>query len=241
MVCAPSETWGGRVPHPLLCEIYDTGEIVLGDGTRRAAHAQVSRANAEGLHRAVLQLRPTRVLEVGMAYGIASLAILAALEEIGGDGRLLSVDPYQREIWRDGGRKTVERSGLAHRHELIEDFDYLALPRLIEQQRHFDLAYIDGDHSFDYVMLDFFFVDLALEVGGVVGFNDCGWRSVFKVIRFIETHKKYAEIDVGIEPDYHGRNPLVTLGRRLFRFNWSDRYFRKLADHKPANSFYARF
>ena len=102
-------------------------------------------------------------------------------------------------------------------------------------------ADIDGDHSFDYVMLDFFFVDLTLEVGGVVGFNDCGWKSVFRVIRFIETHKEYAEIDLGIEPDYHGRNALVSLGRRLFGFNWSDRYFRKLEDHTPANNFYARF
>lgn len=176
-----------------------------------------------------------------MAYGISSLAILAALQEAGGEGRLLSIDPHQRQIWRDGGRKTVERSGLGHRHELIEDFDYLVLPRLIEQQCRFDLAYIDGHHSFDYVMLDFFFVDLALEVGGVVGFNDCGWKSVFRAIRFIETHKKYAEIDVGIEPDYHGRNALFTLGRRLFGFNWSDRYFRKLEDHTPANNFYARF
>ena len=229
------------MPHPLLREIYDTGEVVLGDGTRRAAHAQVARANAEGLYRAVLGERPTRVLEVGMAYGISSLAILAALQEAGGEGRLLSIDPHQRQIWRDGGRKTVERSGLGHRHELIEDFDYLVLPRLIEQQCRFDLAYIDGHHSFDYVMLDFFFVDLALEVGGVVGFNDCGWKSVFRVIRFIETHKKYAEIDVGIEPDYHGRNALFSLGRRLFGFNWSDRYFRKIEDHTPANNFYARF
>jgi hypothetical protein len=229
------------VPHPLLREIYDTGEVVLGDGTRRAAHAQVSRANAEGLYRAVLRERPARVLEVGMAYGISSLAILAALQDTGGEGRLLSIDPHQGQIWRDGGRKTVERSGLGHRHELIEDFDYLVLPRLIEQQCRFDLAYIDGYHSFDYVMLDFFFVDLALEVGGVVGFNDCGWKSVFRVIRFVETHKKYAEIDVGVEPDYHGRNALFSLGRRLFGFSWSDRYFRKLEDHTPANNFYARF
>jgi hypothetical protein len=46
---------------------------------------------------------------------------------------------------------------------------------------------------------------------------------------------------VGIEPDYHGRNALFALGRRLLGFNRSDRYFRKLEDHTPANNFYARF
>lgn len=226
---------------PILEEIYETGEVELGDGSRVAVHGQVSRPNVEGLRRAVLQERPESVLEVGMAHGISSLAIVGALEEIGGAGRLLSIDPYQTEIWRGGGRKTLERSGLGARHELIEDFDYLALPQLVREGRRFGLAYIDGYHSFDYAMLDFFFVDLMLEVGGVVGFNDCGWPSIFKVLRFIASHKKYAEIDVGIPPDYHGRSPLRTLVRRLRGFNWSDRYFRKLEDHTPANNFYARF
>jgi hypothetical protein len=226
---------------PILEDIYETGEVELGDGSRVAVHAEVSRSNVEGLRRAVLQEAPRNVLEVGMAHGISSVAILGALEEIGGEGRLLSIDPYQTEVWRDGGRRTVERSGLGARHELIEDFDYLALPALAREGRRFGFAYIDGYHSFDYVMLDFFYADRMLDVGGVVGFNDCGWPSVFKVLRFIETHKKYAEIDVGIPPDYHGRSPLRTLARRLRGFNWSDRYFRKREDHTPANNFYARF
>ena len=90
-------------------------------------------------------------------------------------------------------------------------------------------------------MLDFFYVDHMLEVGGVVGFNDCGWPSVFKVLGFLRTHKKYEEIDVGIPPSYKGRSPLRTVARWLRGFNWADRYFRKRAEHTPANDFYARF
>jgi hypothetical protein len=226
---------------PILEEIYETGEIELGDGSRVPVHSQVTRPNIEGLRRAVLQERPESVLEIGMAHGISSLAILGALEEIGGDGQLLSIDPHQTQAWGNGGRRSIERSGLAARHALIEDFDFLALPELVRQKRSFDFAYVDGYHSFDYVMLDFFFVDRMLEVGGVVGFNDCGWPSIFRVLRFIQSHKKYAEVDVGIPPDYHGRSPVRTLARRLRGFNWSDRYFRKLEQHTPANNFYARF
>ena len=42
----------------------------------------------------------------------------------------------------------------------------------------YDLVYVDGHHSFDYVLLDFFYADQLLGAGGVVGFNDCGWPSV---------------------------------------------------------------
>jgi hypothetical protein len=227
--------------HALLQEVYESGEVTLSDGSRSRVHSQITRVNAEGLHRAVLQLRPERVLEVGAAYGLASVAILSALEELDGKGTLVSIDPYQRERFRDGGLALVARAGLAHRHEFIGDFDYLALPELVRCGRRFDLVYIDGYHSFDFVLVDYFYSDLMLDVGGVVGFNDCGWKSVFRVLRFIQSHKDYEEIDVGIPPDYGSRNPLFALGRRLLGFNRADRYFRKRSEHTPPNNYYAHF
>jgi predicted O-methyltransferase YrrM len=228
-------------PHPILNEIYTDKTLIDGDGQTVPLHSHIIPENVHGLYNAIWKERPRRAIEVGMAYGISSLTILAALEKIGGEGTLTSIDPFQTEAWRRGGLKTVERAGLSHRHRFIEEYDYLALPKLIEQVQKFDFAYIDGYHSFDYVLVDFFMIDLLLEVNGVVGFNDCGWRSVFKVIRFLQTHKKYEEIDVGIKPRYRGRNFLHRSVWRFLGCNVRDRYFRKLAEHKPANNFYARF
>lgn len=228
-------------PHPLLDEIFTSKTVVDGEGQSIPLQAQITPDNVQGLYNAVVQESPTAVVEVGMAYGISSLTILAALDKAGSGGTLVSIDPYQTTNWKSGGLKTVERAGFADRHTLIEDVSYLALPRLIEQAKKFDLAYIDGYHSFDYVLVDFFMIDLLLRVGGVVGFNDCGMRSVFKAIRFVQTHKKYEELDVGIKPNYQGRNVLITLGRRVTGRKRNDRYFRKLADYKTPTKFYARF
>ena len=139
-----------------------------------------------------------------MAFGVSSLAILAALREIGQDGKLISIDPGQSTGWQGCGRTAVARAGLSSRHELIEDYDYNALPRLLTSGLRIDFAYIDGWHTFDYSLLDWWYVDRMLPAGGVVGFNDCGWPAVEKAIRFVMTHRKYEELDVGLPPRYQG-------------------------------------
>ena len=60
--------------------------------------------------------------------------------------------------------------------------DYLALPQLVGDRQTIQFAYIDGWHTFDYTLLDFFYVDKMLDPGGVVAFNDCALPSVRRVI-----------------------------------------------------------
>ena len=52
---------------------------------------------------------------------------------------------------------------------------------------HLESAAVDGWHTFDYALLDFWYADKMLDVNGVVGFNDCGWRAVSKAIGFVLT------------------------------------------------------
>jgi hypothetical protein len=80
-----------------------------------------------------------------------------------------------------------------------------------------------------------------LNVGGLIAFNDCGYRAVHRVIRFVLSHRKYREIDVGLPRDYRGRNALVTASRRLTGRSSSERYFEKLEAWEPSWNFYARF
>src|SRR4051794_28551903 len=92
---------------------------------------------AEALYGSILRETPGNVLEIGMAFGVTSLAILTALEEIGGGGELTTIDPYQSTDWHGIGVLNVERARLDHAHTLIEDYDYLALPRLLEAGARF--------------------------------------------------------------------------------------------------------
>jgi methyltransferase family protein len=69
---------------------------------------------------------------------------------------------------------------------------YLALPSLVSQGTKVDFAFIDGWHTFDYALTDFFYVDLLLRPGGVVVIDDTDFPSVWRLCRFIVTNLAYS-------------------------------------------------
>lgn len=233
---------------PVLAEMIMSGSAPAADGTAVAMHSFIPQPYAEALHRLVLQERPDFVVEIGMAFGVSTLAILSALDRLGGAGRLLSIDPLQARSFYGCGLAAVKRAGLDQRHELIEAFDYEALPRLLSSGQTLDMAYIDGWHTFDYVLLDWWYIDRMLRGGGVVGFNDCGWPAVDKAIKFVMSHRRYAELDVGLPLEAADYSRAKGLKRRLLRRDVrssyrqaQDRYFRKLGAWEPSWDFYVEF
>ena len=234
---------------PVLKEILDSGLVQTLDGGQVPIDSNISLAYAQALYETVLRKRPRVVLEVGMAFGVASLAILSALRENGENGKLVSIDPNQLSgSWKGGGVTAVARAGFKESHELIADYDFSALPQLLSSGFKPNLAYIDGWHTFDYVLLDWWYLDKMLPVGGVVGFNDCGWPAIDRAIKFVLTHRRYREMDVGLPVEFakQGRKRellrLMTLGKknRWYR-RAEDRYFEKLENWEPNWDFFAPF
>jgi hypothetical protein len=225
----------------VLSEIFSTRLVRDPQGRPIPVHSEINPTLAGALYRTVLAEQPSLVLEIGMAYGVSSLAILSALAELGGDRKLISIDPFQDSEWQGAGRECVKRAGFAHLHQLVQEPDYFALPRLLRDKVSIDFAYIDGMHTFDYVLLDGFYIDKLLKVDGVVGFNDCGFRSIHKYLKFFVSHRKYEELNVGLKADYRGRNPLVTASRILTGRSNTDRYFRKKANWEPSHNFFKQF
>ena len=91
-----------------------------------------------------------------------------------------------------------------------------------------DLVYIDGNHDFDFAFTDFFLADKAIRKNGIVAFNDAGWKSVFRVIKFLNASKRYSEMDVGLPKRFAARRKVYEFIKRLEGRPSSDRYFRKL-------------
>jgi predicted O-methyltransferase YrrM len=160
------------------------------------------------------------ILEIGMANGSSTVALLKTLDENGG-GTVTSIDPFQNRdehgvAYAIGGQgvRNVAASGLANHHRLIEDYDYIALPGLLSQQTAFDMVFIDGYHSFDYTFLDFFYTDLLLKEGGICAFHDTGWPTVYKVTDFLMKNKDYEP--VGPRPSRYLSNVAMRGLRRGF-------------------------
>ena len=248
---------------PILREMLETGTALDESGAVHQIGAHLSLEHCTALYNAVLHLRPSVVVEIGMAYGTSALAILSALTETG--GRLISIDPDELTQWNGVGVASVKRAGFSEQHELIADFDYLALPELLRRGERIDFAYIDGWHTFDYTLLDFFYIDKMLSAGGMVGFNDCDLRAVHRVIKFVKRYRHYTEVDVGLKRDYStgqiGRTLSALIGSpgraenawKLVRSTAfsvclalegrpsNDRYFRKDEHWEPNWKFYTSF
>jgi predicted O-methyltransferase YrrM len=245
---------------PALTKIFETRQVHTPDGRSRPLDSAIAESFAQALHATVLSRRPAEVLEVGMAQGVSTVAIGSALEALGA-GRLTSIDPNQSTDWESVGCETIRRAGFAHRHTLIEEPDFTALPRLVAEGRRYDFVYIDGWHTFDYTLLDLFYADKLVTRGAIVAVNDCGYAAVAKALRWFTTHRRYRELDVGLAtrirpPIYEQagsvrsfvRLPLKVVGRYAPKLavgpyftRFEDRYFEKTEDWEPSWDFFAGF
>jgi predicted O-methyltransferase YrrM len=181
---------------PLLEEIYASGAVEDADGVAVPAFPEsLPREHALELVRLVRSLDARRTLETGMAFGISTVAIASALRD--GDARHVAVDPHQRDSWRGIGLLNVARAGLEDRVELIEEPSELALPRLAASGAELDLVLIDGLHLFDHTLVDFFYADRLLRVGGAVVFHDTWMPAVRQAASFVLANRAYERLEAG--------------------------------------------
>ncbi|MSP11798.1 MAG: class I SAM-dependent methyltransferase [Chloroflexi bacterium] len=148
----------------------------------------ISPQKVELLMELVTELRPRQSLEVGLAYGTSALAICEVLPP--GSCHIV-IDPYQTNHWEGRGLQHLQQAGHADRIEFYEDFSYRVLPQIEAKGVRVDFAFIDGRHTFDYVLVDFFHIDKMLNPGGVVLFDDADWPSIRRVLRFIVMNLPY--------------------------------------------------
>ncbi|HZS30095.1 MAG TPA: class I SAM-dependent methyltransferase [Gaiellaceae bacterium] len=183
-----------RQLHPLLAEVLERGYIEL-EGRRYELHSNIPVEECELLYRQVEAVGATEALEIGMAYGVASLALADALNSASKTPKLISIDPNQHGDWDGVAIRQLERAGFSQFCELIEESSHFALPRLVESGCRVDLALIDGWHTFDHCLVDFFFVDLLLRPGGVVVLDDTWMPGVRAVAEFALRNRAYDLVD----------------------------------------------
>lgn len=142
----------------------------------------------------MFELKPERTLEIGMAFGGSTLTFGQSHKDLGRrpSKQHTAIDPAQSKYWDDTGRLLLESAGLEGYVEVIEAYSSQAMPRLVEDGRRFGLAYVDGSHQFEDVLIDFVFTHEILEVGGIILFDDSTDSHVAKVLRFLEAN--YNEI-----------------------------------------------
>ena len=190
--------------HPAVEAVLSSGRVSTADGRVVRAHSymHVPRDECELLYRQVAATRATQAIEVGMALGISTLCLCDALcrntsLETRQRPHLVVMDPFQHgNIWQGVGLAQIRSAGFDDVVQFHERTSQAVLPELAAKDFRIQFAFIDGSHMFDEVLIDFFYLDQMLEIGGVIVFDDVGLQPVNAVVRFVLANRNYELVEV---------------------------------------------
>jgi predicted O-methyltransferase YrrM len=165
--------------------------------------------------------RATNTIEIGLAYGFATLHIVdALLANASGarSARHTAIDPFQTTAFAGIGRQQLAEAGVADLVEVHEEESQLVLPRMVAEGRSFDFAFVDGNHRFDRVFLDLVYLGRLLRPGGVAFVDDVQLRAITRAIEFLTKNRgwkveeiseadpehQWAVLRTPLEPDERG-------------------------------------
>lgn len=129
-------------------------------------------------------------LEIGFATGSTALYLLFG----SGSGSVVSID-YRQSDFDYLGTRLVARSGMGDRHRLIEENTNLVLPELFRRGERFDVMFLDGWKTFDHLLVDIYYCNQLLNLGGYLVFDDTRLPSAHKALRLLSRYYLYVEAD----------------------------------------------
>jgi predicted O-methyltransferase YrrM len=142
------------------------------------------------LHRLLRRIGAKRSLEIGFAYGFSTVWILDALRAQDSSEHI-AIDPFEKTGWHGVGLAHVEQLSFDKHFRWVPEYSIHALSDFIRNREKFDAVYIDGNHRFDDVLVDFYLSDQVLRVGGFVVLDDMWMDSVKRAASFIFRNRAY--------------------------------------------------
>ena len=180
----------------LVAEIRRTNRVLCEDGSAATLSSGIDDACGSLLGRMVLEARPKVAVEVGLAFGISTPLHprRARGAGLGPPDRQWTLRSTTGPGAEQGSRTSAPR-GLADFYEFHERSSQDLLPELAVRGLRAQLAFIDGWHTYDHTLVDFFFVDRLLEPGGIVVFDDVGHPAIRRVCDFVLTNRAYELVE----------------------------------------------
>jgi predicted O-methyltransferase YrrM len=190
--------------HPYLKKILETGYIIDEEGKKYILNSHISLEEGVYIQEIIRNIKPKVSLEVGLAMGISTMFICEALKEINGDKHIV-IDPgqvkkaYSGDNWSGLGLYNISKCGYQTIVDFKDEPSEIILSEMLKQGMKIDFAFIDGWHTFDHVLLDFFYINRMLNIGGVVVFDDSNISSINKAINYIRNYPAYIPYNIDKE------------------------------------------
>ena len=160
-------------------------------------------SEGERLRELVIAERARATIEIGLGYGVSALYILAGQAALGEGGHLV-LDPHQATRFENRGVRLLEDAGVADSFELRREPSEYALPQLLAEGRQFDLAFVDGNHRFDWVFVDMVFLGRLVKPAGIVFVDDFQLPSIAKSVAFFSANLGWSLEQTSIDDPQHG-------------------------------------
>jgi len=184
--------------------------------------------DAEFIYNFVKEKKVNKTLETGFGHGRSAAHIIAA-----SNSKHVAMDPFQESEFNNTGLDNIKKLRFENNLEFYNEFSYETLPKLLKESRKFDFIFIDGDHRFDGIFLDFFYSDLLLMNGGYFLLHDTWLRSTQYLIKYIEKNRKNY---------YRLKTPLknLCLFQKLGNYNRSWLHFKEFITLKSYFTFHSK-
>ncbi len=143
------------------------------------------------------KVKPQRTLEIGMAYGFSTIYFLAAIKA-NHKGLHVAMDPFETSVWHSIGIKKVQELSMDSSFRFMPEYDFFAVPDMAREKQKFDVIFIDGNHRFDDVLLDFTLSDYICAEQGYIILHDLWMPSIKKVAKFIKNNRPDYEVQQDI-------------------------------------------
>lgn len=170
-------------------KIFQCKEVLDCKGNMHRLGSNIDQNEGEFIYELIRRYDCRKTLEVGCAMGISSLYICSALEGKDGASHTI-IDPMQTTDWNSIGITQLDKAGVGF-YRLIEEPSEFVLPRLAEHGEKYDFCFIDGWHTFDHTLIDFFYIDKMLDTGGIVVIDDISFSGIKKLMRYIVNYPNY--------------------------------------------------
>jgi predicted O-methyltransferase YrrM len=195
--------------YPIITQIFNTQTVKSQDGITYPLRGNIDFDEGLFIHRLISGDESIkRTLEVGCGHGISSLFICDALKHKA-DKEHFIIDPNQDTNYNGIGISNLENAGVSFFNFIPEKSEF-ALPELAKTSPgEFDFVFIDGLHSFDQVLLDFYYANRLIRTGGYIVFDDCSFYSISKVIAYVLGYPAYK---------FHSQVKETSLKKRVLGF-----------------------
>lgn len=133
---------------------------------------RIKRFKRHDLSVLLYELGYSRGAEIGVSQAIHALDMCESISGL----HLICVDPYEKYHWKHSEEEHARCYALAQERLAPYDVEFLKM-RSLDAARYvadgsLDFVYIDGDHSFDVVMMDLILWSKKVRPGGIVAGHD---------------------------------------------------------------------